>query len=74
MLPKEPFTDLVTGVKDFFTDSSYDETIPDYRLNEPGDQKILEAVKSKIAAGENTPSENTLMQQVLAIALINSDR
>ena len=73
MLPKEPFTDLVTGVKDFFTDS-IDETIPDYRLNEPGDQKILEAVKSKIAAGENTPSENTLMQQVLAIALINSDR
>lgn len=72
MMPKEPFTDLVTGVKDFFTDS-IDETIPDYRLNEPGDQKILEAVKSKIAAGENTPSENTLMQQVLAIALINSE-
>ncbi|HLB60468.1 MAG TPA: hypothetical protein VJL83_02590 [Patescibacteria group bacterium] len=72
MMPKEPFTDLVTGVKDFFTDS-IDETIPDYRLNEPGDQKILEAVKSKIAAGENPPSENTLMQQVLAIALINSE-
>ena len=72
MMPKEPFTDLVTGVKDFFTDS-IDETIPDYRLNEPGDQKILEAVKSKIAAGENPPSENTLMQQVLDIALINSE-
>ena len=71
-MPKEPFTDLVTGVKDFFTDS-IDETIPDYRLNEPGDQKILEAVKSKIAAGENPPSENTLMQQVLDIALINSE-